>query len=279
MTETQERFLRTVLSRVPLDSVVELHLFPPIRRGTLETGVAVIATVLPPAPVALLMEADTEEATAVSSELTPDDDSPYRDEVEDEPTAADAAAADDAPESLAAAADDAPGSHVVVDAVEASDADHDADHDAVVTHDAVVNDDAVADDESSSHEEEAVINAGALHDEAVTEDESSSNDEEAVIDAGALNDNGEEIDAAASVMIPSPRMRILTAAYRHTIKGIDRGKWSVDVQEEADAPLDAVEAVLRGVRHRSTEPADPEQVSHDALAALVTPSIVAPAAA
>ena len=27
MTETQERFLRTVLSRVPLDSVVELHLY------------------------------------------------------------------------------------------------------------------------------------------------------------------------------------------------------------------------------------------------------------
>jgi hypothetical protein len=36
--------------------------------------------------------------------------------------------------------------------------------------------------------------------------------------------------------------------------------------------------VLRGVRHRSTEPADPELVSHDVLAALIAPVTVAPAA-
>ena len=142
MTETQERFLRTVLTRVPLDSVVELHLFPALRRGTLETGVAVIATVLP------------------SVALAVDDDSSY------------------------------------------------------------------------------------------------------------------DVVAAPA----SPRLRILTASYRHTIKGVERGAFSVDVQDEADAPLDAVEAVLRGVRHRSTEPADPEAISHDTLASLLTPSAVAPAA-
>ena len=144
MTETQERFLRTVLTRVPLDTVVELHLFPALRRGTLETGVAVIATVLP------------------SVTLAVDDDSPYTDDV---------------------------------------------------------------------------------------------------------------VTATSS-----PRLRILTASYRHTIKGVERGAFSVDVQDEADAPLDAVEAVLRGVRHRSTEPADPEAISHDTLASLLTPSAVAPAA-
>ena len=142
MTETQERFLRTVLTRVPLDSVVELHLFPALRRGTLETGVAVIATVLP------------------SVALAVDDDSSY------------------------------------------------------------------------------------------------------------------DVVAAPA----SPRLRILTASYRHTIKGVERGAFSVDVQDEADAPLDAVEAVLRGVRHRSTEPADPEAISHDTLASLLTPGAVAPAA-
>jgi hypothetical protein len=89
----------------------------------------------------------------------------------------------------------------------------------------------------------------------------------------------EEIEAEfETVPVPTPRMRILTASYRHTIKGVERGKWSVDVQVEADAPLEAVELVLRGVRHRSTEPADPELVSHDALAALLTPVAVAPAA-
>ena len=75
-----------------------------------------------------------------------------------------------------------------------------------------------------------------------------------------------------------PRLRILTASYRLTIKGVERGAWVVDVQDEADAPLEAVEAVLRGVRHRSTEPADPELISHHALASLLVPSAIAPAA-
>ena len=86
------------------------------------------------------------------------------------------------------------------------------------------------------------------------------------------------LDEAVLVPRPPLRLRILTAGYRHTIKGIDRGKWSVDVQERADAPLEAVEAVLRGVRQRSPEPADPELVSLDALAALLVPARVAPAA-
>ena len=73
-------------------------------------------------------------------------------------------------------------------------------------------------------------------------------------------------------------MRISTASYRHTIKGVERGKWTVELHEEADAPFEAVEAVLRGVRHRSTEPADPELVSRDALELLVAPVVVAPAA-
>ena len=171
MTETQERFVRTVLTRVPLADVVEMHLFPPIRRGTMETGVAVIATVLPLPPL-----------TVVDDTIAPEADLPA------EPVAAPAEGTGDA--------------------------------------------DAVAD---------------------------------------------VDVDASPAP-VPSPRMRILTAAHRHTIKGIDRGKWTVDVQDEADAPLTAVEAVLRGVRHRSAEPADPELVSLDALAALLAPTRVAPAA-
>ena len=165
MTETQERFLRAVLTRVALDSVVELHLFPSLRRGTVETGVAVIATVVPSAPMAVVAEEDgvePDELTDAAPAENAQDDSPYRDD--------------------------------------------------------------------------------------------------------------------AAVVASSPRLRILTASYRHTVKGIERGAWVVDVQVEADAPLDAVEAVLRGVRHRSTEPADPQQVRHDTLASLLTHSAVAPAA-
>ena len=43
MTETQQRFLRAIAERVPMRQVVELHLFPPIRQGGVETGVAVVA--------------------------------------------------------------------------------------------------------------------------------------------------------------------------------------------------------------------------------------------
>jgi hypothetical protein len=44
---------------------------------------------------------------------------------------------------------------------------------------------------------------------------------------------------------------IYTATYRHTRKGPDRGAWSVEIVAQADAPLDAVAAVVRGVHRRS----------------------------
>ena len=48
-----------------------------------------------------------------------------------------------------------------------------------------------------------------------------------------------------------PRYTIYSARYRHTLKGLDRGKWEVNVTEEADAPLLTVDAVVRGVQRRS----------------------------
>lgn len=222
MTETQERFLRTVLTRVPLDSVVELHLFPPIRRGTLETGVAVIATVMPVPPLAVHEDSATLED--VGDVVDPRTDAP-----------------DDEVASLTAT-DLLAGDGETLDAAEAS---------------------VVA--ESTPGDDDAPDLGGAAADvESVASDDES-------LDAAAASE-------AVRVPPPSPRFRILTAGYRHTIKGLERGKWSVEVQEEADAPLEAVEAVLRGVRHRSTEPADPELVSHDALAALLAPGAFAPAA-
>lgn len=53
LSETQERFLRSAAERLPLERVVELHLFPPLRQGGVETGFAVIAARRPasePAP-------------------------------------------------------------------------------------------------------------------------------------------------------------------------------------------------------------------------------------
>ena len=58
MNETNERFLKAVLERLPAERVVEVHLFPPIRQGQLESGIAVIAAEAPeesgePAPPAV----------------------------------------------------------------------------------------------------------------------------------------------------------------------------------------------------------------------------------
>jgi hypothetical protein len=40
---SRERFLREIGSRVPADRVTEIHLFPAIRQGGVETGAAVVA--------------------------------------------------------------------------------------------------------------------------------------------------------------------------------------------------------------------------------------------
>lgn len=68
---------------------------------------------------------------------------------------------------------------------------------------------------------------------------------------------------------PAPRAihryAILTASYRLTIKGPDRGKWDVDMIHEADAPLATVERVARGVAKRSGDGSEPEHFSGESL--------------
>ncbi|HWJ21867.1 MAG TPA: hypothetical protein VNS52_05885, partial [Gemmatimonadaceae bacterium] len=54
-----------------------------------------------------------------------------------------------------------------------------------------------------------------------------------------------------------------------TLKGPDRGKWEVDVVEEADAPLVTVDAVVRGVQRRAGEGADAERFTAEQLRALL----------
>jgi hypothetical protein len=47
VTEVAERFLRAVIAQVPLERIEELHLFSPLRQGTVETGIAVLAARVP----------------------------------------------------------------------------------------------------------------------------------------------------------------------------------------------------------------------------------------
>ena len=190
MTETQQRFLRAIAERVPSDQVVEVHLFPPIRQGGVETGVAVVAEdprTRTPASVPVTAEANgTEEVVSVQRGQH----------------------ADDEPQAAASA----------VEVAEIEDAD-----------------DNVADLDVAEPD---------VSDEPV----STQPDDER---------NG--VEPALS------RFTIHTARYRLTLKGVDRGKWEVEVVAEADAPLDAVEAVVRGVQRRSGEGADPDRLTTEAF--------------
>lgn len=51
VSEVTERFLRAVVATVPVELIEELHLFSPLRQGTLETGIAVLAARVPLAAV------------------------------------------------------------------------------------------------------------------------------------------------------------------------------------------------------------------------------------
>lgn len=70
-------------------------------------------------------------------------------------------------------------------------------------------------------------------------------------------------DAAES---PALRRHIVySARYRLVLKGPDRGRWETTVTAEADAPLTAVEAVVRGVLRRAGEDDEPERLTGESF--------------
>ncbi len=108
MNETRERFLRTILERVSPERIVEIHFFPPIRQGQLESGVAVVALESAPITVAeSLMPALSEDPEALDASVIPDTSAP--------PEAAEAGVSDsdDAAEPAPADGDDAAASPVM----------------------------------------------------------------------------------------------------------------------------------------------------------------------
>ncbi|MFL5577961.1 MAG: hypothetical protein ACJ79S_18560 [Gemmatimonadaceae bacterium] len=199
--ETQERFLRELALRLPLDRLVEVHLFPAMRQGGVETGLAVIA--------ARWEEARREPEPAPTEETDTD------------PEAAPHPDADPDPESAASAELAAAGEPGAAGEPEAGDA--------------------------------GVEGAPPRLQDAPPED-----------------DPHNPPDAERTVHSSLPeRHTVFSARYRLTLKGPDRGKWEVDVVEEADAPLVTVDAVVRGVQRRAGEGADPERFTADQLRALL----------
>jgi hypothetical protein len=63
MNEVRARFLKAILDQLPAERIAEIHFFPEIRQGQIETGVAVLAVVpLPPLPVTASADGTAVEA-------------------------------------------------------------------------------------------------------------------------------------------------------------------------------------------------------------------------
>ena len=82
------------------------------------------------------------------------------------------------------------------------------------------------------------------------------------------------VAVVAAEPAPSPelplhagRIEVHTARYRLTRKGIERGKWEIEVKTQADAPLETVEAVVRGVQERAGEAIEPRRLTGQELIA------------
>ena len=60
--------------------------------------------------------------------------------------------------------------------------------------------------------------------------------------------------------VEESRRAVYTASYRLTLKGPERGKWEMELKDEADAPLETIVTVVRGVQERSGETDDPDRI-------------------
>jgi hypothetical protein len=97
-----------------------------------------------------------------------------------------------------------------------------------------------------------------------------------------IRQGGQETGVAVIAVEPDPpadelasttvsRHIVYSARYRLLLKGPDRGRWDASVTAEADAPLAAVEAVVRGVLRRAGEDEDPERLTGDTFRQALTP--------
>lgn len=74
-----------------------------------------------------------------------------------------------------------------------------------------------------------------------------------------------EQEEIAEVESDLERLAILCASYKLTVKGVDRGKWEVEIVHHADAPLGTLDNVIRGVVRRSGDDAEPERFTRQSL--------------
>jgi len=91
-----------------------------------------------------------------------------------------------------------------------------------------------------------------------------------------IRQGGQETGVAVVAVEPEPpadptesaattRHVVYSARYRLVLKGPERGRWETTVTAEADAPLAAVEAVVRGVLRRAGEDEEPERLTGESF--------------
>ena len=233
-----ERFLRAILDQVPLDRIEELHLFSPLRQGPIETGIAVVA-----ARVIVVDEVVVQESLELQLGAEGGKQAEIAEEAEPGQEAIEAEAVSEIFETEL--------TPDVDDSVEAEHVD--------------VARDEVELEESVSEE----IEQRAAHDDSPYAD----NPVQLKLVPSSEDTDAEDATADASVVVvpemiaaesrePRVRHTVYTARYRLIVKGPERGKWEMDVVDEADAPLLAVETVVRGVQRRAGE--DTATVRYDA---------------
>jgi hypothetical protein len=243
VTEVAERFLRAVIAQVPLERIEELHLFSPLRQGTVETGIAVLAARVPIVVVEPVAEAVIEEPEQQLS--------------------------------LSEAAEEAVTGEVVVEDTAVGDT---ILGDTTVVDpeiDGGVVDEAVADVTDASVPDDVIAPMGdaIIVVEEIIAAEGDDDEDVSYADAELVELSAEEADEAGAVeeeltdIMPAQKARpvrhtVYTARYRYVIKGPERGKWESSIKAEAEAPLITVETVVRGVQRRAGE--DSEIVRYSA---------------
>lgn len=242
MAETHERFLKAVVKQLPIDRIMELHLFPSIKQGGVESGVAVVA-VAEEGGRGEDGGANGQGESARALEAPGAGGPPQQQhdaESEAEPHQSDATGA----ESAQAAS---------VHANDAADSEQEA-HSRAPSH---------APREASGAERPSpqFLEIGDADTPVVIDAEEAERLDDAVhaiveevADPVAQTMAVASLELADLPLADAPlRYTIYSARYRLVLKGPDRGKWAVDLVALADAPLVTVETVVRGVQRRAGE--------------------------
>lgn len=259
MNDTTRRFLDAVLERVPESRIVEVRLFPAIRQGGVESGIAVLAVHPEPSlalPGTSVLDADDvsdslfDEATEVGGRRgeTPVGLRAFDDDTTDsEPSPEDFSSPGEGPAgreereisaSPTAPDEELPEREIMIEGI------------APVP---TPGDPAAADEDGPA--EEIAVDRGATFSDT---DRAEADDTIALGDLFAL-------PARSTPQAGHDRLAILCARYKLIVKGPDRGRWDLEIVHQADAPLDTLDSVIKGVVRRSGDDAVPERFSRQSL--------------